>query len=122
MTLNYFIKIFIQKYLKKKKNEKIKRYLDKFPFKVYLCSAKEEKEDKFFLSNDYEEYQKKFQDNTQIKKLIELIRVGYKIVIYITDKETIKPLNAITIIEEEESKNSKKNLLIHFSLHEKKER
>ena len=60
--------------------------------------------------------------NTQIKKLIELIRVGYKIVIYITDKEIIKPLNAITIIEEEESKNSKKNLLIHFSLHEKKER
>ena len=60
--------------------------------------------------------------NTQIKKLIELIREGYKIVIYITDKQTIKPLNAITIIEEEESKNSKKNLLIHFSLHEKKER
>ena len=56
MTLNYFIKIFIQKYLKIKKNEKIKRYLDKFPFKVYLCSAKEEKEDKLFLC--YEEYQK----------------------------------------------------------------
>ena len=48
---NIYTKIF-----KNKENEKIKRYLDKFPFKVYLCSAKEEKEDKLFLC--YEEYQK----------------------------------------------------------------
>ena len=115
------------KIFKNKDNEnenEIKEYLENFPFKIYLCSSKEEKEDKLFLSNNYEESQKEFQDNNPIKKLIELIRIGYKIVIYITNKEIINNFNEITIIEEDESKEEEKipnitDLLIHFSLHEK---
>ena len=115
------------KIFKNKDNQnenEIKEYLEKFPFKIYLCSSKEEKEDKLFLSNNYEESQKEFQDNQPIKKLIELIRLGYKIVIYITNKEIINNFNEITIIEEDESKEEEKipnitDLLIHFSLHEK---
>ena len=119
--LNIYQNIY-SKLFKNKDNEEIKEYLEKFPFKVYLCSSKEEKEDKLFLSNNYEEFQKEFQDNLPIKKLVELIRVGYKIVIYLTDKEIIKPLNEITIIEEDDTNERIPNIndiLIHFSLHEK---
>ncbi len=115
------------KIFKNKDNEnenEIKEYLENFPFKIYLCSSKEEKEDKLFLSNNYEESQKEFQDNNPIKKLIELIRIGYKIVIYITNKEIINNFNEITIIEQDESKEEERlpnitDLLIHYSLHEK---
>ena len=121
---NIYQKIYIKIFKNKENENEIKEYLEKFPFKIYLCSAKEEKEDKLFLSNNYEESQKEFQDNQPIKKLIELIRLGYKIVIYITNKEIINKFNEITIIEEDDSKEEEKipnlnDLLIHFSLHEK---
>ena len=121
---NIYQQIYTKIFKNKENENEIKEYLDKFPFKIYLCSSKEEKEDKLFLSNNFEESQKEFQDNNPIKKLIELIRIGYKIVIYITNKEIINNFNEITIIEQDESKEEERlpnitDLLIHFSLHEK---
>ncbi len=105
-------------------DEEINEYLEKFPFKIYLISTKKENEEKLFLSNNYKEFQIEIQDNTSIKKLIELMKQGYKIIINISNKEIIENLNKITIIEEDKSEENEKipnlnDLLIHFSLHEK---
>ena len=105
-------------------NDEIKEYLNKFPFKIYLISNKKENEEKLFLSNNYKEFQIELQDNTSIKKLIELMKQGYKIIISISNKEIIEKLNKITIIEEDKSEENEKipnlnDLFIHFSLYEK---
>ena len=111
-------------------DEKIKNniveYLKNFPFKCYLTSTKGE-QDKLFFSSNNTENQNSFKDNQKINDLIRLIRNKYKLVLYITKKEYIQPLNEIiSILSTKDNTDTKaptlKDALIHFSLHEKLEK
>ena len=75
----------------------ISQYLKNFPFICYLTSTKGEKDILFFSSNNAEN-QNSFKDNQKINDLIKLIRNKYKLILYITKKEFIQPLNQITCI------------------------
>ena len=104
----------------------ISEYLKNFPFICYLTSTKGE-QDKLFFSSNNTENQNSFKDNQKINDIIKLIRNKYKLVLYITKKEYIQPLNEITsIISTKDNSETKtptlSDSLIHFSLHEKLEK
>ena len=104
----------------------ISEYLKNFPFICYLTSTKGEKDILFFSSNNTEN-QNSFKDNQKINDLIKLIRNKYKLILYITKKEYIQPLNEIAcILSTKDNIDSKtptlSDALIHFSLHEKLEK
>ena len=123
--------IFNEKYQKNMNiDENIKKdieiYLNNFPFKCYLISSKSEK-NKLFFSNNNKENQDSFKDNQKINDIIDLIRNKYKLTIYITKEEFIKPFNEISVIESIKDNLDIKiptlnDALIHFSLHEKLEK
>ena len=107
------------------KNE-IKEYLKNFPFKCFLISTKGEKDILLFSSNNTDN-QNSFKDNQKINDIIKLIRNKYKLILYITNKDYIKPLNEITSIMSTKDNTDTKaptlsDCLIHFSLHEKLEK
>jgi ubiquitin carboxyl-terminal hydrolase 4/11/15 len=111
-------------------DEKVKKdiqeYLEKFPFKCYLTSTKGEGDRLFFSSNNTEN-QNSFKDSQKINDIIKLIRNKYKLILYITKKEYIQPLNEIISIQSiKDNKDVKTptltDSLIHFSLHEKLEK
>ena len=119
---NYQKKLNIDESIKNEINE----YLKNFPFKCYLISTKGEKDILFFSSNN-EENQNSFKDNQKINDLIKLIRNKYKLILFITNKDYIKPFNEITsIMSTKDNKDTKtptlSDSLIHFSLHEKLEK
>ena len=104
----------------------ITEYLKNFPFKCYITSTKGD-EDKLFFSSNNTENQNSFKDNQKINDLIKLIRNKYKLILYITQKEYIQPLNEITCILSTKDNTDKKtpsltDCLIHFGLHEKLEK
>ena len=123
--------IFNEKYQKNMNiDENIKKdieiYLNNFPFKCYLISSKSEN-NKLFFSNNNKENQDSFKDNQKINDIIDLIRNKYKLTIYITKEEFIKPFNEISVIESIKDNLDIKiptlnDALIHFSLHEKLEK
>ena len=123
--------IFNEKYQKNMNiDENIKKdieiYLNNFPFKCYLISSKS-KNNKLFFSNNNKENQDSFKDNQKINDIIDLIRNKYKLTIYITKEEFIKPFNEISVIESIKDNLDIKiptlnDALIHFSLHEKLEK
>ena len=107
------------------KNE-INEYLKNFPYKCYLISTKGEKDILFFSSNNAEN-QNSFKDNQKINDIIKLIRNKYKLILFVTNKDYIKPLNEITsIISTKDNADTKTptlyDSLIHYSLHEKLEK
>lgn len=123
--------IFNEKFQKKLniddtiKND-IDEYIKNFPFKCYLMSVKGEKDILFFSSNNADN-QNSFKDNQKINDIIKLIRNKYKLILYITKEEYIKPFNdIISIISIKENIDTKvptlSDCLIHFSLHEKLEK
>lgn len=104
----------------------IEIYLNNFPFKCYLISSKSEN-DKLFFSNNNAENQASFKDTQKIKDVINLIRSKYKLTLFITKEEYIKPFNEISVIQSIKDNTEKKtptlnDALIHFSLHEKLEK
>ena len=104
----------------------IEIYLNNFPFKCYLISSKSEN-DKLFFSNNNTENQASFKDTQKINDIINLIRNKYKLTLYITKEEYIKPFNEISVIQSIKDNTEKKtptlnDALIHFSLHEKLEK
>ena len=104
----------------------IEIYLKNFPFKCYLISSKSEN-DKLFFSNNNAENQASFKDTQKINDIINLIRNKYKLTLYITKEEYIKPFNEISVIQSIKDNTEKKtptlnDALIHFSLHEKLEK
>ena len=104
----------------------IEIYLNNFPFKCYLISSKGEN-DKLFFSNNNEENQASLKDSQKINDIINLIRNKYKLILYITKEEYIKPLNEILVINSTKDNSETKiptlnDALIHFSLHEKLEK
>ena len=84
----------------------IKNYLDNFPFKIFLVSNKENNEDKLFFSSNFEEYSKEFKDIDSIDKIINFIRNGYKLVLYITNKDLIDNFNEIIRISFNNNSNN----------------
>lgn len=111
-------------------DEKVKKdieeYLKNFPFKCYLTSTKGEG-DKLFFSSNNTENQNSFKDSQKINDIINLIRNKYKLILYITKKEYIQPLNEIISIQSIKDNKDEKtptltDSLIHFSLHEKLEK
>ena len=104
----------------------IEIYLNNFPFKCYLISSHSEN-DKLFFCNNNSENQSSFKDSQKINDIINLIRNKYKLTIYITKEEYIKPFNEISIIQSIKDNSINKvptlnDALIHFSLHEKLEK
>ena len=119
---NYQKKLNIDETIKKD----ISEYLKNFPFICYLTSTKGEK-DKLFFSSNNTENQNSFKDNQKINDVIKLIRNKYKLILYITKREYIQPLNDITcIVSTKDNTDSKvptlNDSLIHYSLHEKLEK
>ena len=142
---NYQKKLNINEEIK----NSIKNYLNNFPFKIFLVSNKENNEDKLFFNSNFEEYSKEFKDTDSIDKIINYIRNGYKLVLYITNKDLIDNFNEIIKInfknekekekedleednnnnENDEEENNNENevektptlndIFIHFCLHEK---
>ena len=112
--------------LDEKTKKDIEIYLNNFPFKCYLTSSKSEN-DKLFFSNNNAQNQASFKDNQKINDIINLIRNKFKLIIYITKEEYIKPLNEIISINSTKDNSETKiptlnDALIHFSLHEKLEK
>ena len=119
---NYQKKLNIDETIKKD----ISEYLKNFPFICYLISTKGEKDKLFFSSNNIEN-QNSFKDNQKINDVIKLIRNKYKLILYITKREYIQPLNDITsIVSTKDNTDTKvptlNDSLIHYSLHEKLEK
>lgn len=96
------------------------------PYVVNLVSSKDENLTKLFLSNDPLEFNKTISDSAKIEKLIDIIKLGYKLVIEINTNEELKnQMNHIVSISNKDkemdfTKNPSLNDLIeHFSLVEK---
>ena len=105
----------------------IEIYLNNFPFKCYLISSKSENDNKLFFANNNKENQASFKDTQKINDIINLIRNKYKLILYITKEEYIKPLNEIIVINSIKDNSETKvptlnDSLIHYSLHEKLEK
>ena len=109
-----------------KTKKDIEIYLNNFPFKCYLLSSNSQN-DKLFFSNNNTENQTSFKDTQKINDIINLIRSKYKLTLYITKEEYIKPFNEICVIQSIKDNSETKiptlnDALIHFSLHEKLEK
>ena len=109
-----------------KAKKDIEIYLNNFPFKCYLLSSNSQN-DKLFFSNNNTENQTSFKDTQKINDIISLIRSKYKLTLYITKEEYIKPFNEICVIQSIKDNSETKiptlnDALIHFSLHEKLEK
>ena len=109
-----------------KTKKDIEIYLNNFPFKCYLLSSNSQN-DKLFFSNNNTENQTSFKDTQKINDIISLIRSKYKLTLYITKEEYIKPFNEICVIQSIKDNSEIKiptlnDALIHFSLHEKLEK
>ena len=125
---NLMFNDYYQKSLKLDETVKkdIDEYLKNFPFICYLVSRTDEKDKLFFSSNNIDN-QNSFKDSQKINDLIKFVRNKYKLCLYITKEEYIKPFNEIcSIVATKENLETKTpslaDSLIHFSLHEKLEK
>lgn len=117
-------------------NNSIKNYLDNFPFNVLLVSLKDENKTKLLFSNNPEQFNSFFAENTKIEKIIDIIKSGYKLIIeikkyempiekYESLKRSMNKMISIKNKDDENSLTKTPNIydcLNHFRLNEKLEK